>query len=404
MAGREPLPSSLGALRALPRSVWALGVVSLLMDTSSELIHSLLPVFMVTVLGADMLAVGLIEGIAEATAAITKVFSGAFSDWLGQRKLPTLIGYGLAALSKPLFPLAHSISWILLARFADRVGKGIRGAPRDAMIGDLAPPRLRGAAFGLRQSLDTAGAFLGPLAAVGLMAWLANDIRAVFWAAVVPAALCVLVLAVAVEEPAQVPAPGEARRFSRAAVTHLGSAYWRVVVVAAMFSLARFGEAFLLLRAQGASLPLTLVPLVLVAMNVVYALAAYPAGHWSDRAGRRPVLIAGFAVLILADLILAFAGDLAMVMLGVALWGLHMALTQGALSAMVADTAPARWRGTAFGLFNLIGGAALLLASLIAGGLWDRFGPAAPFLAGAAASALALAGLIAFYRPPAAAP
>jgi MFS family permease len=401
MAQQEASRTSLGALRALPRSVWALGVVSLLMDTSSELIHSLLPAFLVTVLGADMLTVGLIEGIAEATAAVTKAFSGAFSDWLGKRKLPTLIGYGLAALSKPLFPLALSVGWVLLARFADRVGKGIRGAPRDALIGDLTPPPLRGAAFGLRQSLDTVGAFLGPLAALGLMARLADDFRAVFWVAAVPAALCVIVLAVGVEEPSRPASPPaqERTRLSRAAMTQLGRGYWLVVLIAAVFSLARFGEAFLLVRAQRAGLPVALVPLVLVAMNVVYALAAFPAGHYSDGAGRRPVLIAGFAVLILADLVLGFAGDVATVMIGVALWGLHMALTQGLLSAMVADTAPARWRGTAFGLFNLISGAALLLASLIAGELWDRLGPAAPFFAGGGVTAAALLGLAVLYRP-----
>jgi len=378
----------------LPRGVWALGFVSLLMDVSSEMIHALLPVYLVVVLGTSMLAVGVIEGIAEATAAITKIFSGALSDRLGRRKLLAAAGYGMAALTKPVFPLAETVGWLIAARFVDRIGKGIRGAPRDALVADLAPPEMRGAAFGLRQALDTVGAFLGPLLAIGLMWLTADNFRLVFWVAVLPAAGAFLLIMVAVREPPRPPSLAPVRApLSRAELAKLGRAYGWVVAIAAVFTLARFSEAFLILRAQGLGLSLALVPAVLVVMNLVYALAAYPAGMLSDRMDRRRLLALGLIVLIAADLALAFAGGLAAVALGVVLWGLHMGLTQGLLAALVADTAPAELRGTAFGVFHLVSGVATLLASVIAGALWDRAGPAATFLAGAGFAAVALVGL-----------
>jgi len=387
------------AWRAVPRGVWALGLVSLCMDTSSELIHALLPVFMVSVLGAGGLAVGLVEGVAEATAAVTKVFSGALSDYLGRRKPLVLLGYGLAAATKPIFPLAGSVAWVFAARFFDRVGKGIRGTPRDALIADIAPPELRGASYGLRQSLDTVGAFLGPLAAVALMAVLANDMRAVFWIAVVPALAAVAVLVFAVHEPeATRPARRRGPPIRWADVSAIGPGYWSLMAVAAVLSLARFSEAFLVLRAAQAGLSLALVPLVLVLMSLVYALSAYPAGSLSDRFGRRVVVGLGLLALIAADTALALAQGLAGVLLGVALWGLHMGLSQALLSAMVADSARAELRGIAFGLFNLVTGAALLVASLAAGWLWDVYGPAAPFFAGLAVAVVALLALLAVAR------
>jgi MFS family permease len=379
----------------LPGSIWALGLVSLFMDISSEMIHSLLPVFLFTVLGASAVTVGLIEGIGEATAAISKLFSGWLSDRLGKRKVLTVIGYGLGALSKPLFALAPSPFWVLAARFSDRVGKGIRGAPRDALVGDLAPPELRGAAYGLRQSLDTVGAFAGPLFAMVLMALLANDFRLVFWIAVVPGLVAVAILVVGVREPARVQPAGEARApIGWAELGGLGGLFWGVVAVGAVLTLARFSEAFLILRAEGAGLPLALIPLVLVVMNAVYAAAAYPMGVLSDRYDRRVVLAAGFVVLLLADLVLAAAPGIWTVMLGVGLWGLHMGMTQGLLAALVADTVPTRLRGTAFGIFNLAAGVALLLASLIAGLLWELVGPSATFIAGAAFTAIGLVGTV----------
>ena len=395
----EPAASRFSTLRRIPPGIWALGLVSLLMDISSEMIHALLPVYLVTVLGTSMVTVGIIEGIAEATASITKVFSGALSDWLGRRKLLAVIGYGLAAFTKPAFPLAANVGWLVAARFIDRIGKGIRGAPRDALVADIAPAELRGASFGLRQSLDTIGAFVGPLLAVGLM-WLTRDhYQTVFWVAVIPGFLSLGLLVFAVREPAPAAGARAVRSpLSIAELERLGSAYWWVVAIATMFTLARFSEAFLLLRAQAAGLPVVLVPMVLVVMNIVYAVAAYPAGVFSDRVNRIRLLGFGFVTLIASDLALAFAPSLTMVALGVVLWGLHMGFTQGLLATLVADTAPPELRGTAYGLFNLCGGIATLAASLLAGALWDRIGPSGTFLAGAGFTTLALAGLVMIRR------
>jgi MFS family permease len=363
------------------------------MDTSSELIHSLLPVFLVSVLGASMTSVGLIEGVAEATALVTKIFSGTISDYLGRRKTLTVLGYGLAAMTKPLFPLAESVGLVLTARFIDRICKGIRGAPRDALVADLSPPQLRGASFGLRQSLDTVGAFAGPAVAIVAMALLADDIRAVFWIAVIPALGSVAILVAFVHEPDRRADAGAAPVPLRLAdVKTLSAAYWAVVTVGAVLTLARFSEAFLVLRASDIGLRIRLVPLVLVVMNVAYAASAYPAGVWSDRAGRRVVLLAGVGVLVLTDVVLATASNVWIVMGGVILWGLHMGLTQGLLATMVTDTAPEALRGTAFGAFNLVAGVAMLVASVLAGLLWDRFGPPATFAAGAILGVLSFIG------------
>jgi MFS family permease len=370
-----------------------LGFVSLLMDVSSELVHSLLPVFMVTTLGISMLAVGLIEGAAEATALVVKVFSGVLSDYWGRRKPLTILGYGLGAISKPLFALAGTAGLLLTARLVDRVGKGIRGAPRDALIADIAPAQMRGAAFGLRQSLDTVGAFLGPLLAIGLMLLWSNDIRAVFWVAVIPGVLAVALLVVAVLEPPRPPGARRANPIRRDNLRRLGRSYWWVVIVGAVFTLARFSEAFLVLRAQQGGLALAWTPLVLVAMSAVYSIGAYPFGKLSDRVSHRALLAWGLAVLVAADLLLAAGNRGGWLWGGIALWGLHMAMTQGLLATMVADTAPADLRGTAFGFFNLVSGLALLLASGAAGFLWDRWGAPATFLAGGTLAAIALAGL-----------
>ena len=392
MTEAAPKPSR---LRDIPPGIWALGFVSLLMDISSEMIHALLPVYLVTVLATSMVTVGVIEGIAEATGSIVKVFSGAISDWLGKRKLLAVIGYGLAAFTKPIFPLASSVGWLVAARFIDRIGKGIRGAPRDALVADIAPEHLRGASFGLRQSLDTIGAFAGPGLAIGLMWLTAGNFQVVFWIAVIPAFLSLGLILVAVHEPARPKGLRKVRSpLSRAELKQLGSPYWWVVGFGTVFALARFSEAFLILRAQAAGLPLVLIPLVLVVMNVVYALTAYPAGVLSDRFNRMTMLMIGFAFLIAADVTLAISGGLAGVTIGVALWGLHMGFTQGLLATLVADTAPPELRGTAYGVFNLMGGLAALAASVLAGVLWDGFGPQATFLAGAGFTAVALLGLV----------
>ena len=389
---------SFAILRQIPGAIWALGFVSLLMDVSSEMIHSLLPLFMVSTLGASALLVGLIEGAAEATALIVKVFSGVLSDYLGKRKWLATFGYALGACSKPLFALASGLGVVVTARLLDRVGKGIRGAPRDALVADLAPPHVRGAAFGLRQSLDTVGAFTGPLLAVILMLAWQNNFRAVFWVAVVPGALAVALLVFGVQEPRAKQDRPDGKRTNPIRwenLRRLEAKYWWIVALGAVFTLARFSEAFLVLRAQAGGLPVAWVPLVMVAMNVVYALSAYPFGKLSDRMSHRRLLALGLVVLIAADAVLAYDDRWQVVVCGVMLWGLHMGMTQGLLAAMVAAVAPADLRGTAFGFFNLMSGVALLIASAVAGLLWDRFGASATFLAGAAFCVVSLLVILA---------
>jgi MFS family permease len=394
-----PPKLDLQTLRAIPTGIWALGFVSLLMDISSEMIHALLPIYLVSALGASTLTVGIIEGIAEATASIVKVFSGALSDWLGRRKFLAALGYGLAAFAKPVFPLAPSIAWLVAARFVDRVGKGIRDAPRDALLAEISPEQLRGASFGLRQSLDTVGAFVGPLLAILLMWLTVSNFRAVFWFAVVPAFLAMGLMIWGVSEPER-PAGLRKVRFplSLIELKRLGFAYWLVIAVATVFALARFSEAFLVLRALATGLPAMLVPGVMVVMSLVYALAAYPAGVLSDKGSRLRVLAVGLVLLVAADVVLAVAPGIPAVAAGVALWGLHMGFTQGLLSALVADTSPPELRGTAFGMFNLLTGIASLAASVIAGALWDEAGPEGTFLGGAAFAVMTLCGLVAIRR------
>jgi len=374
----------------IPRTVWALGFVSLFMDISSEIVHALLPLFLTSTLGLSVALVGLVDGIAESTASIAKIFSGYVSDRLRRRKPLILLGYGLAALSKPFFPLAEGMAMVLSARFADRIGKGIRGAPRDALIADVTPQAIRGRAYGLRQALDTVGAFVGPLLAVGLMFLLASDMRAVFWIAVIPAGLAVLLVLFGVKDQVGHDAEHAARipiQFKD--VTRFGKEFQTVLVIGTVFTLARFSEAFLILKASADGLPFALAPLVLVAMNIVYALGAYPAGTLSDHFSSSRLLIFGAVTLIAADLVLAFSSSLYGTFIGIALWGLHMAVTQGLFAKLVAHHSPQALRASAFGIFNLATGLALLFASIIAGVLWDYAGPAATFLIGASFATLA---------------
>lgn len=394
---------------AIPRAIWTLGFVSLLMDVSSELIHGLLPVFLVTGLGASAFAVGLIEGAAESTALIVKVFSGMISDAWGRRKPLVVVGYSLGAISKPLFAFATGAGFVLAARLIDRIGKGIRGAPRDALIADIVPPELRGASFGLRQALDTVGAFVGPLLGIALMLLWDGNFRAVFAVAIVPGFLCVALLVAGVEDtarPARPVLPVRLLTMRLAALRSLGPAYAWVVVIGGAFALARFSEAFLILRARQAGLPIALAPLVLIVMNAVFAAAAYPFGRLADRVAHVRLLVPGIALLVCADIALAHGGGAAGVWAGIVLWGLHLAVTQGLLAAMVAHTAPPELRGTAFGFFNLASGIALLVASALAGFLWDRYGAASAFDAGAGLGMLALLVILlaVLLRPRAAAP
>ena len=379
----------------VPRTVWVLGFVSMFMDISSEIIHALLPLFLTTTLGVSVAMVGLIDGIAEATASISKIFSGYVSDRIGKRKPLILIGYGLGALSKPLFALAGTAQVVLGARFADRIGKGLRGAPRDALVADVTPIEIRGRAFGLRQSLDTIGAFAGPLIAIALMALLANDMRSVFWVAIIPALVAVVLVLFGVEDAPAAKGAVHARVPIRISdVKKFPPAFWILVIIGAVFSLARFSEAFLILKANAEGLPLALAPLVLVAMNLVYAVGAYPLGILSDRVSSRMLLAWGLLSLICADLALALLPGVVGAFVGIILWGLHMASTQGLFAKLVADRAPDELRGSAYGVFNLASGIALLAASVIAGVLWDAIGPSGTFLAGAAFSTLALVGIL----------
>jgi MFS family permease len=383
----------------IPRTVWALGLVSFFMDVSSETIHALLPLFLTGTLGVSVALVGLIDGIAESTAAIAKVFSGYFSDKTGRRKPLILFGYGLGALTKPLFAIAGGPLMVLGARFADRIGKGLRGAPRDALVADVTPPAIRGKAYGLRQAMDTAGAFAGPLLAIALMALFANDMRAVFWVAVIPGVLAVVCVLLGVEDRSGKKDENKPPPIRWSDLAQFNRPFWTVVAIGVVFTLARFSEAFLILKANAEGLPLAFAPLVLVVMNIVYALGAYPAGVVSDRAPARSLLLAGLLALIGADLSLALLPGLGGAFTGIALWGAHMAMTQGLLAKLVADHAPKHLRGSAFGVFNLATGVSLLFASLVAGLVWDRVGPAATFLTGAGFAALAGALIVAIQKP-----
>ncbi|EPH3386311.1 MFS transporter [Klebsiella oxytoca] len=380
-------------LSRIPKGVWVLGGVSLLMDVSSEMIHSLLPLFMATTLGASVIIIGIIEGVAEATALMLKVFSGVISDYVGKRKGMALLGYGLGALSKPLFAIAPTSGMVFSARMIDRIGKGIRGAPRDALVADVTPPEIRGAAYGLRQALDTIGAFLGPLLAVALMFLWDNDFQSIFWVAAIPAVLSIALLGFGLKEPNTSVVQKRTNPLRRENLKKLSAAYWWVVAIGSIFTLARFSEAFLVLRAQQMAIPLFAIPLVMVAMNLVYSLTAYPFGKLSDRMSHSKMLQWGLLVLIAADIVLALSSHWSTLLAGVALWGIHMGMTQGLLAAMVAHTAPPELRGTAFGMFNLMSGIALLLASAGAGVLWEMLGAASTFYAGAIICVVTLIGM-----------
>jgi len=366
----------------IPKSIWALGFVSMFMDVSTEMIHSLLPIYLVSILGVSAIAVGMIEGIAESTSLLIRIFSGTLSDYLGKRKLIATIGYGIAAATKPLFAIATSLNVIMAARFVDRLGKGIRGAPRDALIGDLSPLSIRGACFGLRQSLDNVGAIAGPLIAILLMWLFANNIKAVFWAATIPAFVSFFIILVVVKEPKKEHHYNqeEQKPFNIKDVAKLHSSFWWVIVIAVVISFARMSEAFLVLKAQDAGFELMYIPLVLVIMNLIYASTSYPAGKLSDKIDRMHLLSLGTLILLISDLLLAYATTHIHTMLGVALWGLHMGVTQGIFAALIVDKTPAHLYGTAFGIFNFLCGLAILFGNIIAGWIWSVHGAQLTFL------------------------
>jgi MFS family permease len=375
----------------IPRGVWALGFVSLFMDISSEMIHGLLPVFLVSVLGASALMVGIIEGIGESLALIVRLFSGVLSDYLKRRKSLVFAGYFLGTLSKPLFALANNAGLVLTARALDRTGKGIRGAPRDALIADLTPGSIRGAAYGLRQSLDSVGAVVGPLLAV-LVMWLSNDnFRATFWLAAIPGFISVAIILWFVKEPQHL-ASAARKQFHLKEIAKLSAPFWLILAIGMVFTLARFSEAFILLRADELGLQAQFVPGILIILSLTYAIGAYPAGALSDQWGRSGLLLTGLGLLVATHLVLAYSTSVSHVFIGAALWGFHLALTQGLFAAMVADSCSPNLRGSAFGLFSFATGMAILLASVIAGLLWDVFGPAMTFLVGAGFALAALLG------------
>ena len=393
MAARPPLP----------RNVWILGFVSLLMDLSSEIYHSLLPAFVTMTLGLPATALGAIDGIAESTANFAKLASGRLSDRSLKRKPWIVAGYGLAALSKPLFPLATNAVTLMAARFADRIGKGIRGSPRDAMVADETPPEIRGRAFGLRQALDTVGALIAPLVAVGLMALFADRIRLVYWIAILPAACSFLLAWLALREPKQLNAPIKTSPFF-SGFRELTKPTKRLLAVGFLFTLARFSEAFLILKGLEIGLSETLSPLTLALFNLAYVILAYPAGSLSDRMSPKTILLAGMAALVAGNLVLAKTDTLPWLVAGVTLWGAHMALTQGIFSRMIADSAPDHLRATSFGAFWFVSGIGGLLASLGAGLLWDREGSSATFLTSAGVAAMAIAMLSLLDEEPRASP
>lgn len=371
----------ISSFKYIPRTIWALGTVSLLMDISTELIHSLLPIFMVSVLGANLTYVGIIEGIAESTALMTKMFSGTISDFLNKRKILVGLGYGLSAITKPLFPLANSLSIVLFARFFDRIGKGIRDAPRDALISDLAPYKGRGASFGLRQALDSMGAVIGPLMAMLFIYIFSGNIRYVFWIATIPAILAVLVLIFGVTEPEknslQIQHPKEWVLYWYK-IRHLNKAFWYLLFIGGVLALARFSEAFLILKANSVGVSLAWLPSIMIVMNIAFASSSFPAGALSDVIGRQAILSSSILLLFMAEIILGFSSTIWMTMIGVIIWGLHMGLSQGLLAAMVADSTPEHLRGFAYGIFYFVCGIATLFSSIIAGMIGDRWG--IPFL------------------------
>jgi len=385
---------NMSKLKKIPKSIWTLGIVSLFMDISSEIIHSLLPIFMVSILGSSIIAIGIVEGISEATFLLIRIFSGVLSDYLGKRKIISVIGYGISALSKPLFPLANSVSLILIARFFDRLGKGVRESPRDALIGDIAPKSIRGACFGLRQSLDTIGALIGPIVAILGLLIFSNNIRAILWVSVIPAILSVVIFIVGIHDVEHKYTEDEKTFiFKFKNIFKIGTEYWQIVLIGGLLNLARFSDAFLILKAYELGLPITYVPLVMVLMNCFYAVSSYPAGILSDNINRKFILIIGIVFLIIADLVLAFTDSTWMLALGVGFWGMHMAFTKGILDAMVTDTASIRLLGSAYGIFNFVCGIAVLFASIISGVLWQVYGPFYSFSVGAFLAFLACLSL-----------
>ena len=415
MAGSEPgkvdkeSPGARRGWRGLPRNVWILGLTSFFTDVSSEMLINLLPLYLANVLGAGTAVIGLIEGLAESVASLLKVVSGWLSDRLGRRKWLTVVGYGLSTLVKPFLYLAASWSSVLSVRLADRVGKGIRTAPRDALIADSIDESQRGLSFGLHRAMDTAGAFVGLLIAAGVI-WAMQasggileraTFQTVVLVSIVPAVLAVLILAYGVRE---VPRRGAASEAPSLALKGFDTRFRGFLLILIIFTLGNSSDAFLILRAQERGLSVLAVMGALLSLNLVYTLVSGPAGALSDRIGRRRVIVGGWLLYGMVYLGFAVAGAGWQVWLLYALYGLYYGVTEGAARALVADIVDPAQRGTAYGLFNAVVGVTALPASLIAGllwrglGPWQGFGASAPFLFGAGLS-LAAAALMAGWLP-----
>ena len=382
----------------IPRNVWALGIVSLLMDLSSEMILSILPIFLVTGLGISVLSLGLIEGLAEGVASVIKAFSGALSDYLKKRKILIVIGYGISTLTKPFFALASTATWIFTARFVDRLGKGIRGAPRDSLIADSTSTKIRGTAYSLRQSLDTLGALLGPIIAIIILYLTTNNFRFVLWFAVIPAVLCIVVLIFGVKETTlKKNISSKKSYFLFKNFSKITPVIWLFFLIVFILNLGHFSEAFLLLRSQEIGLKVSFIPIVFVVMNVAYAIVAVPFGHLADRGGFFILIVCGFLILVLADIILALTNSVGWMFVGIIFWGIHLGMTQGLLLAMISKLSPLELRGTSFGLFHAITGIALLIASLIAGYLWQYYNSGLIFFVSAIITSVGISFFILWY-------
>ncbi len=388
MSSHKPSVQSKKRLKNIHRNVWILGLVSLFTDFGTKAIQSILPLFLVSVLGANVSIIGLIEGIAESTASILKLFSGALSDYWGRRKELAILGYGLSTAIIPLFALANSPLWVLVARFGDRLGKGIRVAPRNALVADVTPIEQRGAAYGLRQTLDTIGAFSGPLVATIILLISGQNFRLVFWVALVSGIISVCLLVKGIRET-----PSSKEKRSKLiqwdTFQQLGRNYWVLVLAATLFNLGHFSDAFLLLKAQHIGIANAWIPLSMIVMNFSYMLSAYPLGLLSDRMGRKQLLVVAFWLFSLVYLGFAWVQQPQQIWGLFALYGVYLGMSQGILLALVADVTPSELRGTGFGVINLVIGIILLPANLLAGFVWETANPQIPFLLGSFLAILA---------------
>ncbi len=379
--------------RFIPKTVWAVGFVTLLMNVSTIIIFSLSPLYLTSVLGISMISLGILEGAVEASSWFTRIFAGVFSDYFHRRKPFLFAAYSLAASSRLIFPLVPSAGWIFFARFVDRVSNGIQATPREALIGDVAPIDLKGACYGLRQTLGMFGSFAGAFMLMFLMHWSNANFELAFWAAVIPPFFALLILAKFVRDPIALKIKNKPARkiFHLPHISDLTFNYWRVVIIASIFMLSNYSGAFMILQATNAGLSTCEVPLVMVIQNIMAFASAFPAGWLSDRIGRRILLGVGFSITVGANLLLACTTTKLCVLGGVALWGLQLGINQSLLVAKVADTAPEELRGTAFGLYYFSIGVALFISNYVAGWLSTKYGSEMIFYVSAGVAAFAVA-------------